>query len=454
MKRDKFENTQIPPHSEEAERGVLGSILLDMGGTPYELAIKSGVTEETFFTPANRLLFSCMKDMSTKGYPIDPLSLSERLRSQNKLEQIGGISYVQSLIDETPTSAHCEYYLQILSDKQLKRKAIEEAERIKDDAYKGDKSGDMIRAESEMRFAKMQTVSVKQRRKVRDIARSAVQAWEDNANGIAPMGIQTGIGWLDAATAGILQGSYWVISGRPGSCKSTLCRMIAESVAARGTRVTVKTTEQTEEQYVGAMVAARAKISVHKLNLPGFPVSKLQFLRQAEADVAAWPLDIDGEMCTRSQLSSWYSSSVSRGSRLQILDYLQDVIPETKEEQKSPEQKVSLCTQEMRRCSKVTGVPIVLVSTESNDGALRYSGQVEYDASLWARMSKADDFDPMTNPKYQVELKKSRFAPSGTKVDLFYLYGVLLEEQEYYAQLAIMAGMAVNPCQQAQQQIP
>lgn len=445
---------QVPPHSDEAERGVIGSILLDMGGRAYELATKAGVTEETFFTPANRLLFACVKDMSAKGYPIDPLSLNERLRSTGQLDEVGGTAYLQSLIDETPTSAHIEYYVSIVGDKHLKRKAIEEADRIKSEAYKGDKSGDMIRAESEMRFAKMQTVFIKQRKKVQDIARSAVQAWEDNANGIAPMGIQTGIGWLDAATAGILQGSYWVISGRPGSCKSTLCRMIAESVAARGTQVTVKTTEQTEEQYVGAMVAAKARISVHKLNLPGFPVARLHFLKQAEADVATWPLEIDGEMCTRSQLSSWYSSSVSRGSKLQILDYLQDVIPETKEEQKSPEQKVSLCTQEMRRCSKVTGVPIVLVSTESNDGALRYSGQVEYDASLWARMSKAEDFDPHTNPKYEVELKKSRFAPSGTKVELFYFYGTLLEEQDYYAQLAIMAGMSAASQVQQQQAIP
>lgn len=227
--------------------------------------------------------------------------------------------------------------------------------------------------------------------------------------------------------------------------------MIAESVAARGTRVTVKTTEQTEEQYVGAMVAAKARISVHQLNLPGFPVARLHFLKQAEVDVATWPLEIDGEMCNRSQLSSWYSSSVSRGSKLQILDYLQDVIPETKEEAKSPEQKVSLATQEMRRLSKVTGVPIVLVSTESNSGDLRYSGQVEYDASLWARMSKAEDFDPLINPKYEVELKKSRFAPSGTKVPLFYLYGTLLGEQEYQSKLSLMAGN-VSSIQNQQQE--
>jgi hypothetical protein len=145
---------------------------------------------------------------------------------------------------------------------------------------------------------------------------------------------------------------------------------------------------------------------------------------------------------------------VARGSKLQILDYLQDVIPESKEEMKSPEQKVSLATQEMRRCSKVTGVPIVLVSTESNDGNLRYSGQTEYDASLWARMSKAEGFDPNTNPKYEVDLKKSRFAPSGTKLALFYFYGTLLDEQDYYSQLSIVAGQLAGTCQQAQQQIP
>jgi replicative DNA helicase len=447
---------KAPPHSIDAERGVLGSILIGHGGKAYEIVLNSGVREESFFAAENRMIFSCIKDMAEGGYPIDPMILAERLRGRGQLEDVGCVENIRSLIDDTPTSAHVEYYVSIIGDLHLKRMAIDAAEKIKRDAYKGDKSGDMIRSESEMRFAQMSTVSVRQRKKIGEIARSAVQAWEENANGLAVPGIHTGIKWLDDATAGILNGGYWVISGRPGSCKSTLCRMIAESVAAQGIMVAVKTTEQTEEQYVGAMVAALAKISVHKLNLPGFPVSRLNFLKKAESDVASWPLEIDGEMCTRAQLSSWYYSSVSRGSRLQILDYLQDVIPETKEERASPEQKISLCTQEMRRCSKVTGVPIVIVSTESNAGDLRYSGQIEYDASLWARMGKAEDFDPHTNPKYEVEIKKSRFAPSGTKLSLFYFYGKLLEENDYYTQLAIMSGMSgmANQSYQMQPQIP
>ena len=432
-----------PPHSVEAERGVLGSIIVGMGGLPYELAIRAGLTEDTFYVPANKTVFSGIKQLAAKGYPIDPIALADLMRTDGTLKAIGGTRFLQDIIDETPTTAHIEYYLAIIAEKHLFRQAIAAADHIKAQAVKQQQSGEMIRSAAELAFATMVTANAKPRRSVADIARASVQAWEDNATGNAHLGIQTGIKWLDDATAGIMKGSYWVISGRPGSCKSTLCRMIAESVAARGIPATVKTTEQTEEQYVGAMVAAHAKISVHQLNLPGFPPARLHFLRKAEADVATWPLCIDGDMCTTSQLASWYGSSAAKGSKVQILDYLQDIIPETKEERANPEQKVSRATQEIRRCSKTTGIPAVIVSTESNSGDLRYSGQIEYDASCWLRMKKSDDFDPHANPKYEVEIKKSRFAPAGTVIELYHLYGKLLEEQDYHAQLAIMSMAAL-----------
>jgi len=431
------------PHSPEAERGVLGAILLSNGGKPLALAVEAGITAASFHDSKTRLLWEAMRDMAAKGFAIDQLTLIQRLRENGTLDEVGGPVYVEGVMDATPTAAHAGYYVEIVRDKEGKRNIVAAGQKAIADAVSGDYAWDALCAKTETEFASIaRTMQLADKRTVAAIGREAVKAWEDNAAGIAPVGIQTGISWLDEATAGVLKGSYWVISGRPGSCKSTMCRMIAESVAARGQKVTIKTTEQTPEQYIGAMIAARAKVSVHHLNRPYFPADRLKYIRDAEAAVARWPIEIDGDMATRSQLGSWYLGAASSGSELLILDYLQDVLPESKDEARSPEQKVSLATQEMRRCSKITKAPIIVVSTESNAGDLRYSGQVEYDATLWGRMSKAEDFEPMHNPKYIFEFKKSRFAPSGTRVELFYLYGVLLPREEYEGQLAVMTGRA------------
>lgn len=429
---------QILPCSIEAENAILGAILHDSGGRPYELALESEVSDEHFTAPYAKVVWNAMTELQKNGYPIDPITLVERLRTEGRLELAGGMQMIQSLLDNTPTSAHAEYYLRILCDKYLKRVIINQCDKAKDDAIKGDLSAEMIRAEQEIEFAKMTPVSVMNSRSLSDIAGKAFKDWEDNAHGVSQIGIQTGIGWLDDATAGVMRQAYWVISGRPGSCKSTLCRQIAENIARRGHCVSIKTTEKTEEQYIGDMIAAEAEMSVHKLNCAGFPVERIKFLNDARMIVERWPVLIDSEMVTRPQLSTWYKKSVAKGSVVNIYDYIQDTIPSSKYEAQNPEQKMTLTTQEMRRLSKTTGTPTIVVSTESNDGALRYSGQTEYDATVWLRMRKADDYCSLNNPHYIAEIKKSRSSPAGTEISLFYYYGKLLDRDAYDTKISMI----------------
>lgn len=429
---------QILPCSIESENAILGAILHDSGGRPWELVLENEVTEEHFTAPYAKIVFNAMTALQKNGYPIDPITLLERLRTLEKLDEVGGIAKIQMLLDNTPTSAHAEYYLRILCDKYLKRIIINQCDKAKEEAFNGESSAEMIRADQEIEFAKMTPVSVMGSKSLVDIAGKAFNDWKENSEGTAQIGIQTDIGWLDDATAGVMRQAYWVISGRPGSCKSTLCRQIAENIARRGHCVSIKTTEKTEEQYVGDMMAAEAELSVHKLNCAGFPADKIRFLDIARQTVERWNVLIDSEMVTRPQLSTWYKKSVAKGSVVNIYDYIQDTLPSSKYEAQNPEQKMTLTTQEMRRLSKTTGTPTIVVSTESNDGALRYSGQTEYDATVWLRMKKADDYCSINNPHYIAEIKKSRFSPAGTEIDLYYFYGKLLDKQAYSTKVSMI----------------
>ena len=104
---------RIPPYSEEAEKGVLGSILLDFERA-LDLAIDSHIRAETFYIPAHRTIFESMISMQGVGQAIDVLTLSSYLTSHEKLSSIGGDVYLDQLIDSTPTAAHAEYYIDII----------------------------------------------------------------------------------------------------------------------------------------------------------------------------------------------------------------------------------------------------------------------------------------------------------------------------------------------------
>ncbi|MBO7653618.1 MAG: replicative DNA helicase, partial [Kiritimatiellae bacterium] len=118
---------RTPPHSDEAEQGVLGSILLDAAtgdSRVMDLCTEHGITEESFFAPSHRLLFETLTEMSRAAMSIDPVTLNERLRAMNRLDEVGGPAMLQQLIDRTPTAAHAEYYINILRQKHLLRKVI------------------------------------------------------------------------------------------------------------------------------------------------------------------------------------------------------------------------------------------------------------------------------------------------------------------------------------------
>ena len=113
-----MENLKTPPNSVEAERAVLGSILLDTTGRSDDRVMDEcrtrGIVPEAFYDPANRSIYTVMLEMSMASKPLDALALIEELRRTSKIDAVGGVGYIQSLIDQVPTTAHAEHYIGIL----------------------------------------------------------------------------------------------------------------------------------------------------------------------------------------------------------------------------------------------------------------------------------------------------------------------------------------------------
>ena len=151
------EEIKTPPHSAEAERSVLGSILLDADAGDnlrvLDLCLTHGLEPDSFYDPRNRILFETLLEMSQATMPVDAITLNEQLRATGRLEAVGGVTAVESLVNATPTSAHAEYYIDIVRQKHVLRKLINTARETERKCYGGDgRNADVILGEAETAF--------------------------------------------------------------------------------------------------------------------------------------------------------------------------------------------------------------------------------------------------------------------------------------------------------------
>ena len=227
---------RTPPHSEEAELGVLGSILLDAAtgdSRVLDLCTEQGITEESFFAPTHRLLYETLVEMSRGAMTIDPLTLNERLRALNRLEQVGGPAAIQNLIDRTPTAAHAEYYINILRQKHLLRMVIACSRDAERRCYDEAGSADLILGEVEQKF-----LGIADRREGTGVswpqAITNTMAHIDRLFSLgkgAVAGLPTGLANLDRKLKGLRNGEMIVLAARPSMGKTSLAMNIAECVA-------------------------------------------------------------------------------------------------------------------------------------------------------------------------------------------------------------------------------
>jgi replicative DNA helicase len=226
---------RAPPHSVEAERGVLGSILLDVGSDSrvFDLCTESGIVAGSFFSPAHRLLFETLFEMSHAGVTIDALTLNERLRALNRLDEVGGTAAIQALIDETPTAAHAEYYIDIVRQKHLLRTVIDCARDAERRCFDEAVSADLVLGEVEQKFLgigdRRDGTGVTWPQAIGNTMGHIERLFSLGPGAVA--GLPTGFANLDKKLKGLRNGEMIVLAARPSMGKTSLAMNIAECVA-------------------------------------------------------------------------------------------------------------------------------------------------------------------------------------------------------------------------------
>jgi len=258
---------KIPPHSIEAERSVLGGLMLDDQAWDRVAGL---VTAEDFYRNDHRIIFRCMADLAERNKPLDVITISETLDGVNELDNVGGIAYISDLANSTPTAANISAYSEIVAERATIRNLISVAHEIAESGFnpQGRNSAALIdMAESKVFKIGDNRPSRGGPQTIRPLLTKAVERIDElfQTKG-ALTGLSTGFREVDEMTMGLQPGDMVVVAGRPSMGKTAFAMNIAENaVLAGGKPVMVFSMEMPADSLIIRMLSSLGRIDQTKI---------------------------------------------------------------------------------------------------------------------------------------------------------------------------------------------
>src|SRR5260221_8129620 len=253
------------PHNLEAERSVLGAVLLH--NDAFNLAAEV-IDANDFFRDAHRRIFDKMVKLAERGDAIDLVTLKEELGRSGELDEVGGPAYITALVDGVPRSANVEHYAKIIKEKATLRSLIFSANKILATAYEAEEEADVILDQAEHAIFAIADDQVRDGFvSLRDLAQSSLETIERlHARKELITGVPTGFTELDEITSGLQPSDLVIVAARPSMGKTSLVLNIAQHVGTK-TDMTVGlfSLEMSKEQLFLRMLTAEARIDAHRL---------------------------------------------------------------------------------------------------------------------------------------------------------------------------------------------
>lgn len=367
-RRDGTNNSadRLPPHSDEAERGVLGCLLLDPNNCiPAAIERLSGASAD-FYDLRHQTIYSTIIELWDDRIQPDVITLNERLRTWQRLEECGGINYLSSLPDEVPSSANLSSYADIVAEKAALRRMIQTCigvvGRIYD--YEGEIDGLMDEVERDVMRCAEQRVQHRTAN-TRDLVRTVIANMDEFHNHPGQLtGIATGFSDIDAMTRGLRNGHMVVIAARPGMGKTSLAMTIADNVSVTNhIPVGVFSLEMTGQDLIERMICSRARVNMMEIRDGALAERDFPKLTGAAGSIASAPLFIDDSSgMSVLQLRAKARRMVQQhGIRLFIVDYLQ-LMQGGGRRYESRQVEVSDISRGIKGLAKELNVPVIALS--------------------------------------------------------------------------------------------
>ncbi len=430
---------RLPPHSIEAEQGALSCCL-----TNPQFAIPEATASlkvESFYDLRHQTIYALIVEMWDERQPVDLLTVRQKLKDRNQLEQIGSVAYLAEVEGASPSAANIGYFVGILKEKSILRQLLRVSAEI--DIAARDTVDD-VAATLDRAQASILAISAKNdttERPIKDLVRVAIGNIEAmHANQGAMTGIATGLSDLDRLTNGLQNGDMIVIAGRPSTGKTSLAMCIAEHVAIDlAIPVGVFSLEMTAEQLTTRMILSRSRMAMQRIRDGEINEGEFSKLTLTAGRIAKSNLHIDDASgLSILQLRSRARRMVQRhGIKLFIIDYLQ-LLHSTSRKADNRQQEISDISSGTKHLAKELGVPVVVLSQLNREmekdknrkprlSDLRESGSIEQDADLVGLLYKpqlSGDEEPDPNAEaipVNLLIAKQRNGQSGVDVNLTFL---------------------------------
>jgi replicative DNA helicase len=427
---------KIPPQSIEAEKSLLGCLLIDKDAI---LKIADFLKPEDFYRGIHQTIFQTCLELFQKGEPIDILTVSNRLEEKKLLEEVGGRTYLTELINSVSAPSNVLNYAKIIQKKRVLRDLISASQEIGQMAFNEMEEVEKILDRAEKRIFSIAQKSLTQ--KFVPVKETLEEAFERidklSKQGASLRGIPTGFRDLDNILAGLQKSDLIILAARPTMGKSALATSIALNVAIReNVPVGIFSLEMSKDQIVDRFIASLAGIDLWRLRTGRLSAEGDQNdfvkIQRAMAHLAEAPIYIDDAptstvlqmkaMCRRLQ--------AEKGLGLVIVDYLQLMEPLNPDA--SPVQQVSENSKALKALARELQVPVLAISQLSRAvehrsppipklADLRQSGTIEQDADVVLFIYREDRYFQETPRKgiADVIIAKHRNGPVG-RVELYF----------------------------------
>ena len=421
------EGGKLPPQNIDAEMAVLGAMLIDNNAIPEVLEI---IDDTFFYSHQHQIIFSSIVSLFDSHKRADILTISEYLNQKKFLENIGGATYLTTLVDFVPSAANVTYYAHIVREKNILRSLLNNATKIIDMVYRGEEDVDVVLDKAE-RFI----FEISDKRivggyvHIKDIIKDGIEAIEalyHNKSHIT--GIPTGFIELDNKTAGLRAGDLIVVAGRPSMGKSALVTNIAEYVAVdKKIPVAIFSLEMSKEQLMQRFLCSRAKVDAHQLRTGFLAASEWPLITSAAGQLSESPIFIDDTPA----LNVFEMRAKARRLKahhnvgLIIVDYMQLIRSVHRSENR--QQEISEISRSLKYLAKEINVPVIAVSQLSRAvesridhrpqlSDLRESGAIEQDADVVILLLREEYYKPTPENRGMatVNIAKQRNGPVGS----------------------------------------
>jgi len=418
------------PHNLEAERSILGAVLLD--NHALNAAVERLRTDD-FFLPQHRHIFERMVQLAERQQAIDTITLMEDLARRGELEAAGGVPYLSQLADGLPRVTNVDHYARIVKEKAVLRNLIHSVSAIQEQALLAGDDADVILDRAESQIFQLAEDRVKAGLiGVKDLVKEGFDRLEKIfSEGRRITGLATGYASLDNETAGLQPSELIILAARPSMGKTALALNIAENVALRQREpVAIFSLEMSKESLLLRLLSSQARVDAHKFRTGHLNRTDWSKVTASLAELGEAPIWIDDSASSTVLEMGAKARRLKRdrGLALVIVDYIQLVVPTLNRRSSNRQEEVSSISRALKALAKELKVPVLVLSqlTRAPEreerkpqlADLRESGAIEQDADMVLFINRPNfyktDIPDEERAKAELIIAKQRNGPTGS----------------------------------------